>query len=310
MRSLLIGAILGVVVGEAASSALAADTNRPDTPAQAMGEYFIGVACTPLPPVLRAQLSLPENQGVLVGNLLADSPGAKAGLRENDLILKAGGKAVARPEELVSAINAGQGKPLSLTLLRGGKEVQVEVTPIRRDEFARGSELRGGEESDWAAVRQWLDRFGPGELDRGPLRFHIVRPGAITAGPPQALPDDTTMIITRHGSEPAKIVVEKGDKRYEATEKELDKLPADIRQLVEMQLRPMFGGHPIMRLDPNAANWRNPETRGEPTNPPAGDPVPRQLDQMRRQIRDMEKSLEELRQRSTSSNDPNRAGRN
>ena len=46
-----------------------------------------------------------------------------------------------------------------------------------------------------------------------------------------------SIVISKEGDQPAKIVVKRGDEKWEVTEKELDKLPADVRPHVEH----MFG---------------------------------------------------------------------
>lgn len=50
------------------------------------------------------------------------------------------------------------------------------------------------------------------------------------------LPDDVTLTIVRHGSDPAKISVKKGDQSWDLTENELFKLPEDLRPHVESAL--------------------------------------------------------------------------
>ena len=59
---------------------------------------------------------------------------------------------------------------------------------------------------------------------------------------PRPLPGDMNINITKAGNEPAKIVVNRGNEKWEVTEKELDKLPADVRPYVEQMLgRGMVG---------------------------------------------------------------------
>jgi hypothetical protein len=50
------------------------------------------------------------------------------------------------------------------------------------------------------------------------------------------LPKDLGVTIVREGNEPAKVTVKKGDKVYEITEKELDKLPEDLRPVIAPML--------------------------------------------------------------------------
>lgn len=65
------------------------------------------------------------------------------------------------------------------------------------------------------------------------------------------LPDDLTVSMTKKGSEPARITVKKGEQSWEITEKELDKLPDDVRKQVESVIHPLhsrvpgFGTRPV-----------------------------------------------------------------
>ncbi|MBC7815361.1 MAG: hypothetical protein IAG10_00515 [Planctomycetaceae bacterium] len=51
------------------------------------------------------------------------------------------------------------------------------------------------------------------------------------------LPDDVTVTLIRKGSEPARITVKKGEQTWDVTEKELDKLPEELRKHAESALR-------------------------------------------------------------------------
>jgi serine protease Do len=55
-----------------------------------------------------------------------DSPAAKAGVREGDLIVSAGGRAITEPDDLYDALS-GAGATLSLGLVRGAEDLTIEV---------------------------------------------------------------------------------------------------------------------------------------------------------------------------------------
>jgi S1-C subfamily serine protease len=70
--------------------------------------------------------------GVRVLSVTANGPAARAGLRQGDVVVAAAGQPVRNPGQLVSAVErAGVGRPLLLTVNRGGTEFQVEVTPAQ-----------------------------------------------------------------------------------------------------------------------------------------------------------------------------------
>jgi serine protease Do len=67
--------------------------------------------------------------GVIIGEIQAGGPAEKAGLKSEDVITAINGKPVKNGEELVSIVaDSAVGAVLKLTVLRGGKEMQVPVT--------------------------------------------------------------------------------------------------------------------------------------------------------------------------------------
>jgi serine protease Do len=90
----------------------------------------LGVAVAP-PRVarrLRSAVGLPERDGVLVRAVDGDSPAGGAGVEPGDLIVAAGGRAVASVDDLYEALEqAGAGARLSLTLVRGTEPRDLEV---------------------------------------------------------------------------------------------------------------------------------------------------------------------------------------
>jgi S1-C subfamily serine protease len=90
----------------------------------------LGVALTP-PHVarrMRAAVGLPHRDGVLVREVGDGTPADSAGLVRGDLIISAGGEAVASVDELLAAIDrVGAGEALPLTVVRGTDEVTLEV---------------------------------------------------------------------------------------------------------------------------------------------------------------------------------------
>lgn len=205
-----------------------------------LAEYWLGVGCRPVPPALQAHLNLPEKQGLLVEAVVPGSPAAKAGVVEHDILLRAGGKPLAERRDLVRAIEANKSGKLAVELIHCGKPKTVEATPAKRPEEVRADGAPAS--ADWDTMEKWLRGMSPGnELGgaRSPLRFRFVHPGMIV---PQgvavapALPPGMSVVISKEGDQPAKIVVRRGASRWEVTEKDLDKLPADVRPHVDQML--------------------------------------------------------------------------
>jgi membrane-associated protease RseP (regulator of RpoE activity) len=170
--------------------------------------HWIGVVCFPVNDAMRAQLDVPKGAGLLVASVMSKSPAAEAGIQTHDILLKAGDKPLAKVTDLLDAVrDAKEKQPLAVELLRKGKKETVKVQPAQRPAEA---------EVDLPKVM--IDIMGEG-----------AHPGGHAAQP---FPKDLEVTITKKGPEPAKIVVRRGDEKWEATEATLDKLPKDVRQHV------------------------------------------------------------------------------
>jgi S1-C subfamily serine protease len=74
---------------------------------------------------LRRAVGLADRDGLLVREVEDDSPAAKAGIAEGDLLVAVGGKAIGNADDLYDAL-AGEGS-LEITLVRGADERTVTV---------------------------------------------------------------------------------------------------------------------------------------------------------------------------------------
>lgn len=89
----------------------------------------LGVAVAPsrVARRLRRSVGLPDRDGVLVRDVVPDSPAGRAGVEPGDLIVEAGGIAVADADALADAL-ARTGSPMELRLVRGVEERVVSVS--------------------------------------------------------------------------------------------------------------------------------------------------------------------------------------
>jgi|GEM_PF-4878522 len=85
---------------------------------------------------LKAQLNLPEGQGLTVTQVPDDSIGAKAGLKVHDVIVAVGDQVVNDPAALSKLLDAADGKSVKLKLWRAGKQTELEATP-KKPEYAQ-----------------------------------------------------------------------------------------------------------------------------------------------------------------------------
>jgi S1-C subfamily serine protease len=132
------GQLLGINtnrLGEGFYLAIPADeTLRSRAGALARGESAaqpqLGVAIAPghVAKRLRRAVGLPEADGLLIRDVTEDSPAARAGLAQGDLIVAAGTGPVRTVDDLYGALEAARGGALELQILRGADERTIQVT--------------------------------------------------------------------------------------------------------------------------------------------------------------------------------------
>ncbi|HQU44657.1 MAG TPA: PDZ domain-containing protein [Pirellulales bacterium] len=292
LKWLCAAALTGVAVPLSAQpfapSALAAEGDEQARPER--GDYWIGVRCVEVPELLQAQLDLPEGQGVLIDEVVADSPAQKAGLKTFDVIFAVNGHPVADPQSLAAAVGRAGDEEVKIDYLRAGRKQTLSVKPAPRPEAIAPLE------QDQRSLRQWVERLGRGPA---PMNFRFFHPGmmlppGVSTAP--ALPDDMTVTIEKQGDKPAKVTVRQGDKKWEAVEDSLEKLPPEARQFAERMLG--FGSFDVDGFQPAPPP-------GEPVMAPPGWPpqarrdlesrLNKRLDDLNRQIDELRKSIEGLK---------------
>lgn len=201
--------------------------------------------------VLRTHLQLAEDMGVVVEEVVPDSPAAKAGLRQHDIILRANGEAVTDMSVLQEMIADGEGKPIDLTLIRLGKEQKLTVTPEERPEqFNQRSPA--GEPNNFPGLEGrgdvFQELFGQLQDQRGGMR--MFGPGIVMRGfgaDMANLPNGVSVSIQRQNDQPAKITVRRGEETWELEADDpqaLDQLPEELRPFV----RGMLQGNAGLRM--------------------------------------------------------------
>ena len=89
----------------------------------------LGVAIEPVTPELASKLGVKEVRGVMVGAVSPNSPAARAGIREGDVILAISGTPVTDGNTLRNQVaSTPPGTAVKLTIAREGREQEVEVT--------------------------------------------------------------------------------------------------------------------------------------------------------------------------------------
>ncbi|NQT11167.1 MAG: PDZ domain-containing protein, partial [Planctomycetes bacterium] len=90
----------------------------------------LGVMIQPLTHELAEQFGLEPRDGVLVADISADTPAAKAGLKPGDVIVDYDGQTVSSPRELQAAVERSEvGEKHEMVVLRDGKRQTLRVIP-------------------------------------------------------------------------------------------------------------------------------------------------------------------------------------
>jgi len=112
-----------------------------------MDRGWLGVMIQEITPELAKSFGLKEDQeGVLVGDVLAGSPAEKAGLKRGDVIISLDGKNVNKVSKLPGMVATSQpGKVLKIGVIRDGKEQIVDVTLGKKESKEEVATQRGGE---------------------------------------------------------------------------------------------------------------------------------------------------------------------
>jgi S1-C subfamily serine protease len=89
----------------------------------------LGVAIAPghVARRLRRAVGLPEADGMLIREVMQDTPAARAGLAQGDLIVSAAGQPVRTPDDLFDALQAAAGGTIELSIVRGTDERVIQV---------------------------------------------------------------------------------------------------------------------------------------------------------------------------------------
>jgi hypothetical protein len=223
-------------------------------------------------------------------------------------------------------------KVIVVKVLHAGEPKTVEVVPVERpqDQFrvfpAEEFNFQLPEGRLPVEIERWMKEFAqdPEKLrawrfEGEPLRARVFHPGVIVSGKGAVavasaeakLPNNLQVTVVKQGDEPAKITVKRGEEKWEVSEKELDKLPEDVRPHVKTFLGPANR----MGIRVEAPKWTMPLEEGTPrvkifAAPPAqvgrieahavrvpGPDIEKQLNEINSRLEKIEKALEKLSER-------------
>ncbi|MBI5758581.1 MAG: PDZ domain-containing protein [Planctomycetales bacterium] len=289
---------------------------------ESAGKFWIGLRCSNVDGAVRAQLGLAEGKGLIVDEVFPDSPAKNAGLQQYDVLVKIGDRELAAVTDLVESVQKAEKREIEVSLIRAGKPQTLMLTPAER--ATGGAQTRisivAKPDANYHQLHtliEQLQKSGP----LGEAKMRTLHPGVWVNTYQQfgALPKGLSISITKSGDEEAKIVVQRGDQKWEATEKSLDNLPEDVRKSVQeflgrrqqnaagRTLTAQPGGvggtvhlHTVPTpFQPTSPSFRviTPAVPGLPLAPPktpAPDQLQKQLDEIQKQLESLRKSVEAL----------------
>lgn len=236
---------------------------------------YLGIVTRDAGPELTSQLRQPEGFGLIVEEVLPDSPAKAGGLERNDLIIKFEDQLLANPPQLEALVRrAGKDKESTLTILRGGAEQKLTIKvgekmlPERRPNPGMNpgrSQLEfqpGGGRSDAQPRRVQNREIGNVERESGErvryMRDHarIVRNDA----------DGTFELRSSGGTRTFSVQKPNGDSAWHGpvgTPAERDAVPAEWRKKLELLERDINAERPPVDRAPGD----RPDNKDQPPEP-------------------------------------------
>jgi hypothetical protein len=296
-----------------AGTGLAADTDSNDT------RPYIGVMLdgAPLPDLLVKHLGLEPGQGIRIANIHRGSPADKAGLERDDIIIGFEGSRVDDHQQFVDDVRkSGIGTEVSLEIIHLGKRrtVTLKLEGLNGDfdlkyppepeivqSWRPGKifKLKPGEE-DWMEV--FRDNM-PSDFDVNIKKFfkELYTYKHSSDG------EDYTITIEGNPNDvESTITVLVGDNEYKTTLKEIDKLPEKYQKPARQAIKDARKAAKTRKFDesffgpqyrPKQFDWRPYVDKIRPDfkypNVPFG-PGDEMFDAIKKQMKEMQKRLDEL----------------
>jgi PDZ domain len=107
-------------------------TTRVIPAATPVKQYWIGVQTAGIEEPLRNQLSLPAGKGLLLTDVIDDTPAKKAGLQAFDILLGAEQIDFTKTEDLATLVQQAEGKAFTLRIIRHAKPLTLSIIPAQR----------------------------------------------------------------------------------------------------------------------------------------------------------------------------------
>lgn len=144
---------------------------------------WIGVRLTPVPEPLEAQIG---RGGLMIANVVADSPADVAGLERYDVVVSLNGKPMTDLDMLLETLSEiGAGNEATFVVLRGGQERTVVLRPA---EGPQQGAMKFRYEEPWPEADDTFERYFGHRLFQDPAGAWALAPlGRLRSLPPDIL---------------------------------------------------------------------------------------------------------------------------
>ncbi|MEM7473498.1 MAG: PDZ domain-containing protein [Planctomycetota bacterium] len=202
---------------------------------------------------------LGDVKGVMIGEVMDDSPASKAGVKKGDVLVGVDGENVKTTAKLMKLLgNAKAGKTIKMKFLRNGKKMELDVKPAKRpQQFNAGAgaiffpkdieklDLKIGEAGEMGEVMKLLRRLEAGEEDVNVFSFGGPSFQLKSGGNAKSNSNSVIKKMVNGKSMEVRVEVEDGVPQITVTKDgkttkydDFDDLPEDVNVIV----KPMVGG--------------------------------------------------------------------
>jgi serine protease Do len=114
---------------------------------------WLGVSVQDIDDTLSQYFNLPDKEGVIIANVLPDSPAQIGGLKEGDIIRRFDGKKVNNLKSLLKIVSRTQvGKDVTIRIIRDKKELPITVKIGERPSIEEDVQAEVAEDKTWRGM--------------------------------------------------------------------------------------------------------------------------------------------------------------
>jgi hypothetical protein len=252
-------------------------------------EYWLGIICHPVKKLEKASSNL--KVGLVVDEVVPESPAVKAGIIKGDILIKVADQDLRKVDELVALIATCHDKKITLQIVRDGREQSMRVTLAPRPAVIDFSNtkipLKPALGNDDGAKRKQLmeaAKLAMARLESTKAKEDAAKPeNAPTAEKPHGTKavENPSLAVGKLSDGPAVGSVSHAGKTWRVTPKSADALPEGGREHVQMS---------FLRLEPEA-NEPKPLAAVEPAKLSAAE-----IQLLEKRVDEIDRKLDEVLQ--------------